>query len=435
MDVPAPKGPPGARYRVFLAAYGVLLAALSPLIRRYFRKRSKGDTDYGRNLEERRGEGEAFKADLWVHAVSLGEMTSAEPLIARALADGHRVLTTHATPAGRRRAETRFAAALADGAMAVRYAPVDRARYWRRFHAHYAPKIAVVMEMEFWPNMIECARAAGVPLVLVNSQVPSKSFPRARRMARLVGHPVASAAAVFAKSDLFADRFRALGAKDVWSMGETRFDIPAPKDQLEAGRSLAAGRPVVTLASVVEGEEKTYIGTVREVLALEPPLLVVWVPRAPERFGDTAHLLRQAGFRIARRSEVFDADLRPKPGLGEVDILLGDSLGEMFFYLAPADVVVVGGGFLPSGAHNIIEPLSLAKPVITGPNVWTIEYPAVEAEAAGVLTVCADADDLAGHIRSAMAETAKGAADFHAAHTGATERIYRAIRPLLDSDR
>ena len=228
-------GPPRWRYRLFLLGYGFVIWAGLPLIWRYFRRRATSDEGYGRHLEERQGEGAPFPCDLWVHAVSLGEMTSAEPLVRRALEDGARVVTTHATPAGRRRAETRFAEAIARGQMAVRYAPIDRAPFWRRFLSAHTPTVALVMEMEFWPTMIETAAERGVPLILANSQVPSKSFPRAWRLARLFGHPVARTAAVFAKSEVMAERFRALGARDTRVMGETRFDMAAPQDQLAGG--------------------------------------------------------------------------------------------------------------------------------------------------------------------------------------------------------
>ena len=167
-------GPPGLRYRLFLAGHGALLALGEPLVWRYFRRRAAADPAYGLHPEERRGEGEAFAADVWVHAVSLGEMKSAVPLVRLLLDAGHRVVTTHATPAGRKAAWDAFGAEIEAGRLAVRYAPIDRQRYWARFFAATGPKVGLVMEMEFWPGMIEAAAGAGVPLCLANSQVPSR---------------------------------------------------------------------------------------------------------------------------------------------------------------------------------------------------------------------------------------------------------------------
>ena len=427
-------GPEGLRYRLFLAGYGTVLAVAEPLIWRYFRKRADRDPRYGEKPEERRGQGETFSADVWVHAVSLGEMKSAVPLVRLLLDAGQTVVTTHATPAGRKAARDAFGPEIEAGRLAVRYAPIDRKGYWARFFAATRPKVGLVMEMEFWPGMIEAAAQAGVPLCLANSQVPSRSYPRARRLARLFGHPVARAAAVFAKSERMAERFRALGAAVIAATGETRFDITVPEAHLVAGRALGASlgaRPVVTLASVVEGEEETYLATLQTLIDDTARPFIIWVPRAPELFRQTLEDLRAKGLRVAARSEAFDADLVPLADLSEVDILVGDSMGEMFFYLAPADAVVVGGGFLESGAHNVIEPMALGKPVVTGPHVWTIEYPAVEAEAAGVLTICPRAADLANTLRRAMAEGGGRAEAFHAANAGASARIFEAIRPLL----
>ena len=432
MAEPVLKSAPGLRYRLFLCAYGAAMALGEPLVWRYFRRRASGDAGYGAHLAERRGDGAPFQADLWVHAVSLGEFTSAEPVIRLALEAGHSVLVTHATPAGRRASEARLADAIAEGRAAVRFAPVDRPGYWRRFFALYAPKAALIMEVEFWPQMIEAARGAGCFLCLANSQVPSKSFPRAARLARLAGHPVAYAAAVFAKSDHIAGRFRALGAAPVLALGETRFDIPAAAGLVDAGQTLRDGRRVLTLASVVAGEEAVYLSLLNDLLAGDDAPLVIWVPRAPERFDDHTALLKQAGLRVARRSEVFDADLAPIARLDDVQVLVGDSLGEMFFYLAPADAVIVGGGFTEKGAHNVIEPLSLGKPVVTGPHIWTIEFPAIEAEAAGVLTVVQNEGQLTEVVRRAMTQGGPAAVAFHAANQGASARIFAAIRPMLE---
>lgn len=429
-------GPPELRYRLFLLLYRAVLWLGEPLVWRYFRRRARGDAGYGLHLEERRGAGGAFAADLWVHAVSLGEMTSAEPLVRMALAAGHRVVTTHATPAGRGRAERVFAGEIAAGRMAVRYAPIDRAPYWAAFFATCRPKAGLVMEMEFWPAMLEAARTANVPLILANSQVPLRSLARAGRQARFFGHPAKRAAAVFAKSKMMAARFRSLGVTRVAVMGETRFDMPLPEAQLAAGRDLRArvGRKVLCLASVVAGEEEIYLSALQILKAEGDPPFVIWVPRAPELFDASFERLREAGLAVARRSEAFGEGLEPSEGI-EAEVLLGDSMGEMAFYIAAADAVLVGGGFTPKGTHNIIEPLAQGKPVITGPDTRTIEFPAIEARAAGVLNQCDRADDLAPAIRAALSGPSPEAETFHASHAGASARIFAAIRPLLDKDR
>ena len=428
--------PPSAaplRYRAFLALCDGCLRVGMPLVWRYFRSRAQKDPAYMEHSGERRGQGAYFNADVWVHAVSLGEMTSAGPLVRLLLQGGHRVVTTHATPAGRRIAQDLFAAEIEREQLVVRYAPVDVGAYWDGFFASTTPAVGIVMEMEFWPAMIEAAARSGVPLCLANSQVPSRSFGRAKAFKSLTGsHPVARAAAVFAKSDRMADRFRTLGQKNVQVLGETRFDIPPPRKQIEAGKRFGEtiSRPTLTLASVVAGEEEIYIQALK---TLKEALFVIWVPRAPELFDETVARLTDAGFRVARRSDVLDEDLQLIGNLDDIDTLVGNSFGEMFFYLQPADAVVVGGGFVEKGAHNVIEPLALGKPVVTGPHVWTIEYPGVEARQAGVLKVCERPEDLPEMLTEVLGETSDAATAFHGANAGASARIFEAIKPILEA--
>ncbi|MDE0520832.1 MAG: 3-deoxy-D-manno-octulosonic acid transferase [Boseongicola sp.] len=427
--------PAGLRYRIFLFLYACVFRVLTPVVWRYFRRRARGDARYGLHLDERKGQGAPFAADLWLHAVSLGEINSAEPLVRLALQDGHRVLTTHATPAARDRVERTFADEIASGQLAVRFLPIDRPDYWQRFFASYAPRVGLVVEMEFWPWMIEAAREARVPLALVNAQIPAGSWPKARRLAALFGHPVARLASVFAKSETQAGRFRALGASDVRIAGETKFDIVPPETQIHAGKAFRASvhdKTVIAFASVVEGEEEVYVQALATLFSDPEPPFVVWVPRAPERFQASGEFLQSAGFEIAWRSQLFDNGLNPLSEPGSARILVGDSLGEMTFYVASADAVIVGGGFGRRGAHNVIEPLALGKPVITGPSVGTIEFPAVEAEAAGMLTVCNAPEELPDAVRAAIAHGLPERAEaFHTSHRGASQRIYDAIQPLL----
>ncbi len=422
---------PPLRYRLAMKAYQAALAVLDPLVWRYFRKRGHCDADYLAHWDERTGQGVPFDADVWVHAVSLGEYRSAEPFLRLLIEAGHHVVLTHATPAGRRASETVFADDIAAGRIAIRYAPIDRARHWRGFFKAYTPKLGLVFEMEFWPGMIETAHDADVPLWLVNSQIPEKSFPRARRVKSLLGtHPAARADRVLAKSDRMALRFRELGASDASAMGETRFDIPPPPEHVAAGNALRArlnGKPVYTFASVVEGEEETYVNAARSM----PDALIVWVPRAPELFDATFNHLSEAGLRVIRRSDVPSLDDLSGMDLSETDVLLGDSFGEMFFYLAAANVVSVGGGFVEKGAHNVIEPLALGKPVVTGPHVWTIEYPGVEAEDAGVLKVCRNPSDLPGTLRGLLSTGDDAAKAFHRTNAGATVALFTEVQTAL----
>ena len=385
---------PSLRVRLFLIAYRVLWFLGMPLALLYLYRRGRRDPHYSRHLGERFGRHARRDAPhVWVHAVSLGELRSAVPLIEALLERGERIVTTHFTPAGRREAETIFATAIAKGRLSAVYVPFDYGLAFRRFFAAFRPKYGLVMEVEFWPGMIMSARREGVPLFLCNGQYPTRSYQRDRRAAISRADIVPGFAGVMVKSETQAERFRELGLERIAITGEMRFEQPMPAAQIDAARVarplLAGDRPVITFASVTAGEDDLFIQTMDEVLDIHrtagtlPPLFV-YVPRAPERFGEVGEMIAASGLAMARRSVVFGEALAPVSLPEGIDVLLGDSLGEMAFYLSLCDEAVIGGGFVPKGSHNISEPLALRKPVIVGPEIWTIEYPALDAIAEGV---------------------------------------------------
>ena len=356
------------------------------------------------------------------------------------------MLVTCLTPTGRQEASRVFGEALERGRIAVRYLPLEYVFAYRRFLRACRPRYGLVLEFDLWPVMIMAAGRWNVPLYLCNSQVTMRNVrrrgPSAARMALLKG-----VSGAFAKSELHAERFRALGTPNVHVTGELRFDQSVPESMCDAAQKLVRnhglripGRPVVTLASVVIGEDAQYLKLMEDIgasctAAGRPRPLFVYVPRAPERFEEVAAMLARAGHSVVRRSEVLDADLAAASSLDlePVDVLLGDSLGEMQFYLALGDIVIVGGGFLPTGAHNVIEPLAQEKPVFVGPHIGTIEFPAVEAIEAGVLCKVETVSELAAEVEALlgaparMAEVARKAAAFHRLHAGATSRTLAAI--------
>ena len=437
---------PSLRLRLALVLYRALWWVGLPAALLYLRHRGRKDADYSRHLSERFGRHAPMpgRPPVWIHAVSLGEMRSAAPLVRAFLDRGDAVVLTHFTPAGRREAEKVLAAEIGAGQVRSVWVPFELGFAWRRFFRAFRPRLGLVMEIEIWPEMIMQARKARVPLFMCNAQYPSKSFARDTRRLGLRAELMQGFAGAFVKSDLQRDRFAAVGVAPIAVTGETRFDQPIAPALLAAAppvrATLAGGdRPVVTLASVVEGEDDLYLDAIARALAAHdaagrPRPFFVYVPRAPERFDASADLMAARGLNFLRRSNVLSRDLALTRA-GPADILLGDSLGEMYFYLALADRVVVGGGFTPHGAHNIIEPLALRKPVIVGPDIHTIEYPAVEAIAAGVCLHVQDraALDAALAPEAAFAPAEAQIAAFFAAHAGATERTLAALPAMLAS--
>jgi 3-deoxy-D-manno-octulosonic-acid transferase len=382
------------------------------------------------------------------------------------------VRLTTLTPAGRAAVAQLLGKHQASGALDVVYTPLECAFCVRRFLARTAPRCALMVENDSWPVLLMEARRAALPLAMINAQYSERSRKRDSKFLGFRTRLFRAYDLVLAKSEAHAARFRAAGSGNVVVAGETRFDMPLPHAQLSAAAELIrnwglgpGGRPVFAVASTVQGEESLWLDVLQALRercsesGLPAPLFVL-VPRSPQRFNAVAQQLQSRGWNVWRRSLCLDDTLRLRrpSALGNtgfkshlpdgsssaqdalnpqqhppVDspapaLLLGDSLGEMFFYLALADIVSVGGSFLPTGSHNVIEPLALGKPVAVGPVTWTIEFPAVEAIEAGVLYQADSAQALIDHAWAliedrARAEAARKAASaFCNEHRGATAR-------------
>ncbi|PYF10546.1 3-deoxy-D-manno-octulosonic-acid transferase [Rhodobacter viridis] len=428
--------------RLVMIAYRLLWLVGLPLVLVYLWRRGRRDPAYLQALPERFGfyRRPLPQGAIWLHAVSLGEMRSAIALVRLLLDRGENVVLTHFTPAGRSESARAFGPEIAAGRVTVVWVPLDMGWCWRRFLRACRPRLGLTLEVEIWPAMILATRAAGVPLYAANAIYTQGRFARDRKGLRLRQRVIAELAGAFVKSRLQAERFATTGLTNITVTGELRFDQPVPPALLTAAErlrpTLAAGREVITIASCVEAEEPLFAGVIAEITAKaraenRPAPLFVHVPRAPERFDAVAAGLEAAGLNVLRRSRALDRDLAPTGPLAAPDVLLGDSLGEMFFYLALADRVIVGGGFSPKGAHNVIEPLMLGKPVLTGPQVHTIEYPFAEAAAAGVAQSLPDRAALLAALAKPAPDNRAAIAAFLAEHAGASARTLAVIDRAL----
>lgn len=427
-----PRSFPSFKLRVALVLYDMLWWVCMPGILIYLQWRGRKDPLYAQRVGERFGRyPSTLKKPVWVHAVSLGELRSATPLIRALLDQGETVVTTHFTPAGRREAMREFADEMAAGTVQPIWVPFEYGFTYRRFLQQFAPKYGLVMEIEIWPGMIMACRKSQTPLFMCNAQYPQKSFEKDQRGLGLRAELAIGFAGGFVKSEGQRKRFADAGMPNIHVTGELRFDQPIPQQHLDAAFAaravLTQGRPSFTLTSVVEGEDALYIKMIQKTQGI----FFTYVPRAPERFDDVAAMLDNAGLRFAKRSELLDADLKLSPPSPNIDVLLGDSMGEMYFYLGLCDRAIVGGGFVAKGAHNVIEPLALKKPVIVGPHTWTIEYPATEAIAAGVCLRLETEAELLVEVQSPTIVTDAQITAFYQDHAGAVARTLAAMPEAL----
>ncbi|TFW09825.1 3-deoxy-D-manno-octulosonic acid transferase [Oxalobacteraceae bacterium OM1] len=419
--------------KLYSAAWWVAL----PLVLGRLWWRGRKEPGYREHVAERLGFYGVRKGDaplIWVHAVSVGETRAAEPLV-QALLDtypGHGILLTHMTATGRATGKALFAK---HGERVVQaFLPYDTGPMVRAFLRHFRPKLCVLMETEVWPNAIAECRRAGVPVALVNARLSDRSLRKGLRLGALMREAAQGIACVAAQTEDDAARIRALGAEQVTVTGSVKFDVTPPDAMLERGADLRrrfGARRVLLCASTREGEENLILDT----LAARGPgsTLVVIVPRHPQRFDEVAAAIAARGLRLERRSLLGDGAVAPA-----VQVLLGDSMGEMFAYYAAADVAFIGGSLLPLGGQNLIEACAVGTPVLIGPHTFNFAAVSEDAVTAGVAQRVPDASGMLDaafalleddEARAAMAQRARA---FAAQHRGATQRTLALLRPFLD---
>jgi len=412
--------------------YRLALLLAAPLIPLRLLWRGRRERGYLEHWGERLALGPAPGAGaLWIHAVSVGEMRAAQPLIAalRAAHPDLPLLLSCMTPTGRATAEALYG----DFARIV-YLPYDYAWLMRRFMRRLQPRAGILMETELWPNLIHAAARAGVPLVLANARLSERSARGYARLPALTRACLQRIAVVAAQTEADAARLQILGAVSTRVASNLKFDIAPPQAQLERGAAWKAQwgkRPVLLAASTREGEEAPLLRAFADTAP--PEVLLVLVPRHPQRFDEVAALIETAGLPVQRRS-ALDGELKP-----QTRVLLGDSLGELFAYYAACDVAFVGGSLAPLGGQNLIEAASVGRPVLVGPHTFNFEEATrLAVEAGAALRV----DDAGGLMENALklladaparARMGEAGLAFAARHRGAAARVAGFISPLLAS--
>ncbi len=389
------------------AVYRLLIRILAPLAAAVTLLRAIRDPAYRPGFAERFGFGPPRGAGgaIWVHAVSLGEVVAAGPLV-RALRARHPrldfVITT-ATPTGRAKARSAFG----DG-VDVRYLPYDTPRSVARFLDRVRPTLGVIMETELWPSLFAACSRRGIPLVLASARLSARSVARYRRGGALFRGLFGPGVAIAAQTEADAERFRRIGADPARTsvLGNVKFDIEIDPMLPSRAQALRAGdlgtRPIWVAGSTHAGEERAVLEAHRDVLRAVPDALLIVAPRHPPRFDAVAALLDTAGWRYARRSRGG----RVPPS---VPVLLLDTIGELPLYYAAADVAFVGGSLVPVGGHNLLEPAAVGVPVLTGPSVDNGREVAALLIAAGAARMVAEAAELGERVAQWLTDPAERA--------------------------
>lgn len=316
--------------------------------------------------------------DLWIHAVSVGEARAAAPLVNRLLSEqaDSKILLTTTTPTG-----SAMVKMVLGDKVSHCYFPYDLAWSMRRFVKAVSARTVFIMETEIWPNMIDAVKRSGSPLVYTNVRLSERSYLRYAKFPDLVSRTLAQVNLFAVQGQLDRKHLELLGvAPDkIIETGSIKFDLSVPPSLRESAevmrRELGQDRLIWIAGSTREGEESKILSVYKELKKRFPSLLLVLVPRHPERFDYMARKIQRRDLVCARRTEN-----RPEIG-ADVDVYLGDTMGELSLMYACSDVAFVGGSLEPLGGQNILEPCALGVPVVFGPHMfnfpdiscWTIK--------------------------------------------------------------
>jgi 3-deoxy-D-manno-octulosonic-acid transferase len=413
--------------------YSLALWLLLPYIFLRLLWRARKQPEYLRHIGERFGfySIKCSKPIIWLHAVSVGETRAAQSLVfrLRAAYPHHQILITHTTPTGRTTSSQLY-----DDSVLRVYLPYDYQFAVNKFLRHFRPQLGILMETEIWFNLIHACREFDTPLLLLNARMSEKSARGYARFARLTRNALGELTAIAAQTVKDATRLTRLGAQNVSIMGNLKFDIEPPRAMLELGKQLreqfGMTRKVFLAASTREGEEELLLNALLNVHM--PNLLLVIVPRHPQRFADIANLLEQRGIPFQLRSKN-----RAVPG--EIQVVLGDSMGEMFAYYAAADLAFVGGSLLPYGGQNLIEACSVGTPVLVGPYTHNFAEATRLAISAGAAELVQDTRVMIAKLQrllndpKTLFEMRQQCLKFVEFNRGATDKSLQIITGLLPS--
>jgi 3-deoxy-D-manno-octulosonic-acid transferase len=374
--------------------YTLFLYLISPFIILRLYLKGRRLPAYRQRISERFtwGKTTPVAVDVWLHAVSLGEVVAAIPLIDALIAKQWRVLVTTMTPTGSQHVLKRFGQKVEH-----QYVPYDFPPVVRRFFKQYNPRLGIIMETELWPNLIYQANRISLPLLLVNARLSDHSFKSYEKVKFMFKPVLNQFTTIFAQSEEDAKRFLALGASEkvVKIVGNIKFDlqlqISANKDCQELKNKWGKERAVVIAASTHNDEERQLLSRLTKLKTTMPDVVLLIAPRHPERFQDVYQLSLAQGFKTGRRSQPDSID-------SNLDVVILDSMGELLSFYQTSDYAFVGGSLVPIGGHNVLEPIAVNVPVFCGPYMNNSKAICRDLCAAEAMVMAENVDELVAAI-------------------------------------
>ncbi|MCO4757243.1 MAG: lipid IV(A) 3-deoxy-D-manno-octulosonic acid transferase [Oceanospirillaceae bacterium] len=417
--------------------YSLVWYLALPLVLLRLKKRSRQAPAYGERVAERFGDVPARDdRPLWIHAVSVGETVAIAPLVTLLLErePDLPILITTMTPTGAERVRSLFPEQVQH-----LYCPYDLPHALTRFLKRIKPRALIVVETELWPNMVAACKQRKVPVLLANARLSARSAKGYAKFSALTRPMLNNLSLVVAQNQTDGARFVSLGLpnQNLVVTGSVKFDISVPdqarRDAEVLKRQWGSERPVLVAGSTHDGEETKLLDLLTKLQKKIPDLLLVLVPRHPERFEAVNQLAKERGLNVCRRSEAQPS--------ADTQVYLGDTMGDLLMLYATADLAFVGGSLIERGGHNPLEPAALAKPVIMGEHVFNFAV-ICEAltQAGGLLQVDSDAA-LEQQCLSVLkdpqkaAQLGSAAAAFVQENQGALERLYQQVESVCLKDR
>ena len=414
-----------------LRVYRKLSFAIVPLAPAVIKRRLKLGKEDPARVGERRG----LSADtrplgplVWIHGASVGEVLAAAALIEKLRALNLRILVTSGTVTSAAIVAKRFPADVIH-----QYVPYDSPRYVARFLDHWRPSLALFVESDLWPNLILAGATRRLPMVLINGRMSHRSFPRWRRVSNTISALLGRFDVCLAQSELDADRFAALGSRNVVTTGNLKLDVAAPPAdpaKLERLMAMTRGRPIVVAASTHPGEEEILIDAHRTLAGFFPRLLTVIVPRHADRGEGVARLVEASGLHAALRS-------REELPTAAADIYVADTMGELGLFYRLAPIVFMGGSLVEHGGQNPIEAIKLGASIVHGPHVFNFAEVYETLDRAGGARRADGREGLVKQLGQLLADPAARETSLAASERvveqlgGALERTLAALEPYL----
>ncbi len=415
--------------------YTALLYLIQPFVWLRLLLRSRKAPAYRKRWAERYGfcRGKVAPDGIMLHSVSVGETLAAIPLV-RALR--HRyptipITVTTMTPTGSERVQSAFGKNVHHV-----YLPYDLPCAMKRFLDTVRPKLVIVMETELWPNMITELHNRKIPLVIANARLSERSAKGYKKLGNFTRRLMSRITLIAAQNEEDAGRFLELGLKrsQLTVTGSLKFDISVTPElaarAITLRRQWAPRRKVWIATSTHDGEESIILDAHRQLLAKFPDLLLILVPRHPERFKDAKELVQKGGFSYTLRSS-------GEIPSGSTQVVIGDSMGELMLLYGIADLAFVGGSLVERGGHNPLEPAAHAIPVLMGPHIFNFKDICAKLQQADGMITVTDAASLVNEITTLLTDEdyrmyyGRHAVEVLHQNQGALQRLLQLLQPHL----